>query len=148
MIPLPRFFLGAAAARLEIAPGTRGSGVELFPEIGVGIGEGEAGIPSFMAAPDDLSVGFFAGDGVDEFDALMHVKVAGDDGFAAGGADVDGDGVDLLLGRAFVPLDLKLDVVGEALGVAHVGPAFQKALFYGFIDDEIAEGHKPPRRVR
>jgi hypothetical protein len=134
-------FIGAAAARLEMAPGTRGSEVELLPEIGIGIGESEAGVPGFVAAPNDLGVGLFAGGGVDQFDALMHVEVAGDDGFAAGVGDVDGNGINLLRSGAFIVLDHELDVIGEALGVAHGGPAFQEALFYGFIDDKTAEGH-------
>jgi hypothetical protein len=114
-----------------------------IPEGGVGFVEGEADVPGFVIAPDDLCFGGTASFGMDEFYALMERKRSADNGHAAGVGNIHGDAVGVLAYGAIFPFDVKTNLRNDALVSAHFGPALFDIFFNG-SGDRVC-GHGVPR---
>lgn len=93
------------------------------PEGGVGLEQLEADVPSFVATPNHLGIGFAAALGMNQTDALVEAKIAGDHGHAAGMADVHGDGVGAPGRAVFLPFDLEFYAGEDTLVSAKLSPA-------------------------
>ena len=94
------------------------------PERGIGLDEFQADVPGLVIAPDHFGFGFAAGFRVDQADTAVKRDVGTYHSHAAGMADVNGDGVGELGGRALVPFDKQFDFGNDALVTAKLRPTF------------------------
>ena len=93
------------------------------PEGGVGLVEGDADVPGFVAAPDDFAHGAAIVIGEDDFDGVVQRKIGADNGHAAGVADVNGDAVGAMGTAAVLPFHEETQAGFGAFMRAHLDPA-------------------------
>src|SRR6267378_2000778 len=94
------------------------------PERSIRLYQFEAGIPRFMAAPDNLSLRFAARSWMDQTDAFVQRQIRSYHRHAAGLAHVHGDGVGTFSPSALFPLYEELNPRDDALVASQTFPSF------------------------
>src|SRR5215831_6138700 len=98
------------------------------PERSVRLDQFETGVPSFVIAPDDLSVCLPTALRVNQANLFVKGKRSANDGHAARVADIHSYGVSPLLLFVVIPFDKEFHARNDALVRAHARPAILKTV--------------------